>query len=195
MPDYRIKSVHAVQVQSRRHNMAVSARVETMDGAVGKALCYAGVSVGTHEVHFQYDGGNRWGGLGCMSAVRNVNTIIADTILGMDVRNQFEIDQYNEATGEYTLSRVGNEQKTALNTEGAATGDRRIFIQAYLDYKRKFGVHDVNAMLLYNQDQLDNNKPDNLLSSLPRRKQGIAARLSYASVSYTHLTLPTNSRV
>ena len=94
--------------------------------------------------------------------------------------NQFEIDQYKEATGEYTLSRVGNEQKTALNTEGAATGDRRIFIQAYLDYKRKFGVHDVNAMLLYNQDQLDNNKPDNLLSSLPRRKQGIAARLSYA---------------
>lgn len=94
--------------------------------------------------------------------------------------NQFEIDQYNEATGEYTLSRVGNEQKTALNTEGAAIGDRRIFIQAYLDYKRKFGVHDVNAMLLYNQDQLDNNKPDNLLSSLPRRKQGIAARLSYA---------------
>ena len=94
--------------------------------------------------------------------------------------NQFEIDQYNEATGEYTLSGVGNEQKTALNTEGAATGDRRIFIQAYLDYKRKFGVHDVNAMLLYNQDQLDNNKPDNLLSSLPRRKQGIAARLSYA---------------
>lgn len=94
--------------------------------------------------------------------------------------NQFEIDQYNETTGEYTLSRVGNEQKTALNTEGAATGDRRIFIQAYLDYKRKFGVHDVNAMLLYNQDQLDNNKPDNLLSSLPRRKQGIAARLSYA---------------
>lgn len=94
--------------------------------------------------------------------------------------NQFEIDQYNEATGEYALSRVGNEQKTALNTEGAATGDRRIFIQAYLDYKRKFGVHDVNAMLLYNQDQLDNNKPDNLLSSLPRRKQGIAARLSYA---------------
>ena len=94
--------------------------------------------------------------------------------------NQFEIDQYNEATGEYTLSRVGNEQKTALNTEGAATGDRRILKGAYLDYKRKFGVHDVNAMLLYNQDQLDNNKPDNLLSSLPRRKQGIAARLSYA---------------
>ena len=97
MPDYRIKSVHAVQVQSRRHNMAVSARVETMDGAVGKALCYAGVSVGTHEVHFQYDGGNRWGGLGCMSAVRNVNTIIADTILGMDVRNQFEIDQAQQS--------------------------------------------------------------------------------------------------
>lgn len=94
--------------------------------------------------------------------------------------NQFEITQFNEETGEYTLSRVGTEQKTSLNTEGAATGDRRIFFQAYLDYKRKFGVHDINAMFLYNQDQLDNNKPDNLLSSLSRRKQGIAARFSYA---------------
>ena len=46
--------------------------------------------------------------------------------------------------------------------------------------KESLAYNDVNAMLLYNQDQLDNNKPDNLLSSLPRRKQGIAARLSYA---------------
>lgn len=94
--------------------------------------------------------------------------------------NQFEVTKYNEETGEYALSRVGSEQKTTLSTEGAASGDRRIFIQAYLDYKRTFGEHDINAMFLYNQDQFDNNKPDNLLSSLPRRKQGIAARLSYA---------------
>ncbi len=94
--------------------------------------------------------------------------------------NQFEISGYNTETGEYTLSRVGNEQNTALNTEGASTGDRRIFFQAYLDYKRKFGNHDVNAMLLYNQDQYNQNAPGNLLSSLPRRKQGIAGRFSYA---------------
>ncbi len=94
--------------------------------------------------------------------------------------NQFEISNYNPETGEYTLSRVGSEQNTALSTEGESTGDRRIFFQAYLDYKRKFGNHDVNAMFLYNQDQYNQNAPGNLLSSLPRRKQGIAGRLSYA---------------
>lgn len=94
--------------------------------------------------------------------------------------NQFEINDYNPETGEYTLNRVGNEQSTALSTEGESTGDRRIFFQAYLDYNRKFGLHDVNAMFLYNQDQYDQNAPGNLLSSLPRRKQGIAGRFSYA---------------
>lgn len=94
--------------------------------------------------------------------------------------NQFQMNNYNSETEEYSLSRVGNEQNTVLNTTGSATGNRRLFFQAYLDYKRKFGMHDVNAMFLYNQDQLDNNKPDNLLQSLPRRKQGLAARLSYA---------------
>lgn len=94
--------------------------------------------------------------------------------------NQFEVSDFNPETGEYTLGRVGNEQNTALSTEGESTGDRRIFFQAYLDYKRKFGNHDVNAMFLYNQDQYNQNAPGNLLSSLPRRKQGIAGRLSYA---------------
>lgn len=94
--------------------------------------------------------------------------------------NQFEIAQYNEETQEYTLRRVGDEQRTVLSTEGSSTGDRRTFLQAYLDYKRKFGLHDINAMFLYNQDQFETNKPSNLLSSLPRRKQGLAARFSYA---------------
>lgn len=94
--------------------------------------------------------------------------------------NQFEVTDYNEETGEYTLGRVGNEQNTVLSTSGESSGDRRIFFQAYLDYNRKFGVHDVNAMFLYNQDQYDTNAPTDLLSSLPKRKQGIAGRFSYA---------------
>lgn len=94
--------------------------------------------------------------------------------------NTFEVDSYNEATGEYSLRRVGQEKVTTLNTEGSATGSRRIFLQAYLNYKRKLGVHDIDAMFLYNQTQTDDNKPENLLGSLPRRKQGLAARLSYA---------------
>lgn len=94
--------------------------------------------------------------------------------------NQFEVTDYNKDTDEYTLTRIGKEMNTALSTAGSSTGTRRIFLQAYLDYKRKFGAHDISGMLLYNQDQTDTNNPDNLLASLPRRKQGIAARFSYA---------------
>ena len=94
--------------------------------------------------------------------------------------NQYEKDVYDTATGEYTLSRVGGEQNTALSTTGSSSGTRRLYIQTYLDYTRKFGIQSVNALLLYNQDQLDLNLPDNLLNSLPRRKQGLAGRFSYS---------------
>lgn len=93
--------------------------------------------------------------------------------------NQFEISKVNE-DGTYALSRVGDELNTALTTAGSSTGDRSIYLQAYLDYNRTFGAHDVNAMFLYNQTQFNTNAPSNLLTTLPRRKQGIAGRLSYA---------------
>lgn len=92
--------------------------------------------------------------------------------------NQYQISTVNE-DGTYTLERVGDEKNTALTTSGDATGDRRLYIQTYLNYQRKFGKHDVNAMFLYNQDDLINNKATTLLLSLPQRRQGIAGRLSY----------------
>jgi len=94
--------------------------------------------------------------------------------------NQFEIDEYDVATEQYTLNRVGIENSTVLGTTGENTGDRRLFFQAYLDWNRKFGLHDLNVMALYNQDQFEVNNPTDLLSSLPERKQGIAGRFSYA---------------
>ena len=79
------------------------------------------------------------------------------------------------------LERVNDEEKSAtLGTSGSSSGDRWMYIQTHLDYNRKFGVHRVNAMLLYDQKQTNVNNPSNLLSSLPQRKQGIAGRLSYS---------------
>lgn len=51
-----------------------------------------------------------------------------------------------------------------------------------VNYSRTFGEHDVNAMLIYSQDELVNNTPGdgNFIGSLPQRKQGLAARASYA---------------
>ena len=50
-----------------------------------------------------------------------------------------------------------------------------------LEYNRTFGKHDVGALLIYNQDEyMDNNPGTDLLVALPTRRQGIAARASYA---------------
>lgn len=90
-------------------------------------------------------------------------------------------EQNEDGSYSYTTNRVGNEVSTDLNSTNETAGDRRIYLEAMVDYNRTFGRHDVNAMLLYNQDELVNNVPgNNLINSLPKRKQGLAGRLSYA---------------
>ena len=95
--------------------------------------------------------------------------------------NQFEIDTLNPETGDYTLSMVGNEKKTSLETKANGNGgSRKMYFQAIIDYNRVFNkVHDVSAMLLYNQEQNDTNVPIDLYTSLPQRKLGFAGRISY----------------
>ena len=96
--------------------------------------------------------------------------------------NQFQVASYDPTNlADYTLQRIGTEQSTVLGTETENTGDRRIYIQAMLNYNRTFGgMHNVSGMLMYNQDQYDTNSPSDLITSLPQRKQGIAGRFTYA---------------
>ena len=98
--------------------------------------------------------------------------------------NKYTLGAYQQnGDGSYTYeaNRVGNEEATDLGNTNSTAGDRRIYLEAMMDYNRTFGRHDVNAMLLYSQDELVNNVPGNdLIASLPKRKQGIAGRLSYA---------------
>lgn len=89
----KIKKIRAQQVFTPRHVLGVEAIVETEGGVVGRAICNSGVSIGTHEVKFAYDGGNKWGGKGVYGAVDAVNTLINDALQGMDVTQQFELDE------------------------------------------------------------------------------------------------------
>lgn len=95
-------------------------------------------------------------------------------------KNQYEITAYDPETNEYELGIIGNEKDTALNTTSNTSGNRKLYMQFALNYNRTFNnLHDVNVMFLYNQEQYDVNKPADLFESLPKRKQGIAGRLSY----------------
>ncbi len=88
-----IKSVEARQIMSMRGHPGVEATVTTESGAKGTAVCTAGVSIGTHEVKFAYDGGTRWGGKGVLGAVHNVHKYIEPALVGLDCANQSLIDK------------------------------------------------------------------------------------------------------
>ena len=65
--------------------------------------------------------------------------------------NQYETSMYNPQEDTYDLNIIGNEQSTELKTGGSNSGNRRLYLQASLDYNRTFNdVHKVNVMFLYN---------------------------------------------
>lgn len=72
-----IKSITAHQVYTNRGNPGVEAIVTTENGAVGRAMCTSGVSVGTHEIRFQFDGGTKFRGKGVQCAADRINNEIA----------------------------------------------------------------------------------------------------------------------
>jgi len=85
--------VKARQVYTNRETPGVEAVVTTEDGATGVAMCTSGVSVGSHEVAFTFDGGEKFHGKGVLGAVANVNNVIAPALVGLDAANQAEADR------------------------------------------------------------------------------------------------------
>ena len=84
--------------------------------------------------------------------------------------------------GDYDLKMAngGDPSRPVLGTGGWSDGDRRFYLQAFLNYDRTFGKHSVAGMLLYNQDEHVVNNPNNdLIRSLPHRRQGYTARVNY----------------
>ena len=88
-----ILSVHARQILDSRGNPTVEVDVVTENGIMGRAAVPSGASTGEHEAVELRDGGDAYMGKGVMKAVTNVNTIIAEKILGMSVFEQNLIDQ------------------------------------------------------------------------------------------------------
>lgn len=83
----------------------------------------------------------------------------------------------------YSISPYSTPQNSVLNTAFSHAGDRRMYFQAYLDYNRAFGNHNVGGMLLFNMDSYNTNINSDLLNSLPKHKIGYAFRASY---DYAH---------
>ena len=127
-----IVSVRARQVYSDRGHPGVEATVKTENGAAGVAICTAGVSVGTHEVEFAYDGGTKWRGKGVQRAVDNVNNLIAPVLKGMDASRQLEVDEAMlNIGGPGAKQRLGGNATAAVSAAVLKAGAAALGIPLY----------------------------------------------------------------
>lgn len=89
-----ITDVYAREVLDSRGNPTLEVEVYTESGAFGRGMVPSGASTGEHEAVELRDGDkSRYLGLGTQKAVDNVNNLIADAIIGFDVRDQQAIDR------------------------------------------------------------------------------------------------------
>lgn len=90
---------HIVDIKGRevldsRGNPTVEVDVVLENGIMGRAAVPSGASTGEHEALELRDGDkSRYQGKGVLNAVNNVNTVIADALLGFDVTEQTAIDR------------------------------------------------------------------------------------------------------
>ncbi len=88
-----ILTIHARQILDSRGNPTVEVDVITENGVLGRAAVPSGASTGEHEAVELRDGGASFMGKGVGKAVNNVNTIIAEELVGTSVFEQNYIDQ------------------------------------------------------------------------------------------------------
>ncbi|MBN2666562.1 MAG: phosphopyruvate hydratase [Bacteroidales bacterium] len=90
----QIVSVHAREILDSRGNPTIEVDVQTASGYQGRAAVPSGASTGENEALELRDGDkSRYLGKGVLKAVHNVNSVIAEEIIGMDVSDQAGIDK------------------------------------------------------------------------------------------------------
>jgi enolase len=93
MSSESIVSVQAREILDSRGNPTLEVDVLTDGGAFGRAAVPSGASTGAHEAIELRDGDkSRYFGKGVRKAVENVNSVIADALIGEDVADQVLLD-------------------------------------------------------------------------------------------------------
>lgn len=105
----KISLVKAREIMDSRGNPTVEVDVVLDNGIVGRAAVPSGASTGTREaVELRDNDKRRYQGKGVLTAVKNVNALIAPVLAGLDVTDQRRIDHAMIALdGTANKSRLG----------------------------------------------------------------------------------------
>ena len=115
-----IVDVHARQIIDSRGNPTVEAEVTLDNGVMGRAAVPSGASTGMFEACELRDGGDAYMGKAVTKAVENVNSEIADELIGMNALDQVAIDHAMIALdGTPNKSRLGANAILAVSLANA----------------------------------------------------------------------------
>ena len=131
-----IVGVHGREILDSRGNPTVEVEVALSSGAVGRAAVPSGASTGEHEAMELRDGdAARYGGKGVLTAVQNVNDVLAPRLEGMDAADQMGVDSAMlELDGTSNKSNLGANALLAVSlaVARAAANDAKLPLYRHL---------------------------------------------------------------
>ena len=131
-----IQHVHARQILDSRGNPTVEAEVALSDGSLGRAAVPSGASTGSHEaIELRDQDKTRFGGLGVLKAVGNVNGPIAQAVRGKEATDQAALDKLLiDLDGTPNKARLGANAILAVSlaTAHAAAASKKVGLYQYL---------------------------------------------------------------
>ncbi len=128
-----IEKVVGREILDSRGNPTVEAEVTLVDGTVGRGTAPSGASTGEFEALELRDGDkDRYLGKGVEKAVSNINTIINDTITGMDASDIYAVDKAMiDADGTKDKSKLGANAILAVSIATARAASIALEIPLY----------------------------------------------------------------
>lgn len=128
-----IEQVVGREILDSRGNPTVEAEITLADGTVARGTAPSGASTGEFEALELRDGDKaRYGGKGVLKAVENINTVIADAIVGMDATDIYAIDKAMiDADGTKDKSKLGANAILAVSIATARAAATALGIPLY----------------------------------------------------------------
>ena len=133
MAYWEIEKVVGREILDSRGNPTVEAEVTLIDGTVSRGTAPSGASTGEFEALELRDGDkSRYRGKGVSKAVENINTVINDTITGMDASDIYAVDKAMiEADGTKDKSNLGANAILAVSIATARAAATALDIPLY----------------------------------------------------------------
>lgn len=128
-----IEKVIGREILDSRGNPTVEAEVTLIDGTIGRGTAPSGASTGEFEALELRDGdASRYLGKGVQKAVENINTVIQDTLVGMDASDIYAIDRAMiKADGTKDKSKLGANAILAVSIATARAASIALNIPLY----------------------------------------------------------------